>query len=146
MKKEYVKKDLVNGLVLNLHMKKIILVKKVGEKNLVKDLHFGEWDIIWDHHLVVLRMGVDALVVVLRMVVFRSVEVPLVEDPKMEVFPSVVVPLVEDPRMVEVQNEYNDELLILLVQMVEDKEVFLVPKIQVLFPTFPSYSSFSSFS
>ena len=96
--------------------------------------------------LLVLRMVVDPLVVVPKMVVFPSVEVPLVEDPKMEVFPSVVVPLVEDPRMVEVQNEYNDELLILLVQMVEDKEVFLVPKIQVLFPTFPSYSSFSSFS
>ena len=50
MKKDHVKKDLakkdhVNGLGLNLHVEKNILVKKIGEKNLVIDHHaLGEWE------------------------------------------------------------------------------------------------------
>jgi hypothetical protein len=84
------------------------------------------------------------------MVVFPSVEVPLVEVQRMEVFPSVEVPLVVVQRMevfpsvvalVEDRSGYNGELLVFpVVEMVEG-----IPRILVLFP-FPSYSSYASFS
>ena len=84
------------------------------------------------------------------MVVFPSVEVPLVEVRSMEVFPLVEVPLVVVQRMVvfpsvvavvEDRSEYNGELLIFpVVEMVVG-----IPRILVLFP-FPSYSSYASFS
>jgi hypothetical protein len=82
------------------------------------------------------------------MVVFPSVEVPLVEVQRMEVFPSVEVPLVVVQRMevfplvvavVEDRNEYNGELLIF--QAVVGMEVG-IPRNQVFLP-FPSYASFS---
>jgi hypothetical protein len=45
VRKVHVKKDHVNGLGLNLHAEKNILVKKIGKKNLVKDHHaLGEWE------------------------------------------------------------------------------------------------------
>ena len=84
------------------------------------------------------------------MVVFPSVEVPLVEVRSMEVFPLVEVPLVVVQRMVvfpsvvavvEGRSGYNGELLVFpVVEMVEG-----IPRILVLFP-FPSYSSYASFS
>ena len=84
------------------------------------------------------------------MVVFPSVEVPLVEVRRMEVFPLVavvVVPLVQVRRMVvfplvavvEDRNEYSGELLIF--QAVVGMEVD-IPRILVFLP-FPSYASFS---
>ena len=66
------------------------------------------------------------------MVVFPSVEVPLVVVQRMEVFP-LVVAVVED------RNEYNGELLIF--QAVVGMEVG-IPRNQVFLP-FPSYASFS---
>ena len=84
------------------------------------------------------------------MVVFPSVEVPLVVVRRMEVVPSVEVPLVVVQRMevfplvvavVEDRSGYNGELLIFpVVEMVVG-----IPRILVLFP-FPSYSSYASFS
>jgi hypothetical protein len=82
------------------------------------------------------------------MVVFPSVEVPLVEVRSMEVFPLVEVPWVVVQRMevfplvvavVEDRNEYNGELLIF--QAVVGMEVG-IPRNQVFLP-FPSYASFS---
>ena len=86
------------------------------------------------------------------MVVFPSVEVPLVEVQSMEVFPSVEVPLVVVQRMevfplvvavVEDRSGYNGELLFFPVVVVG--MVVGIPRILVLFP-FPSYSSYASFS
>ena len=50
-RKDLARKDHVNGLVLNHHVMKNIHMNKVGEKNLVIDLHaHGEWE--WEDHLV----------------------------------------------------------------------------------------------
>ena len=58
--KGLVKKDHVNGLVINLHVMKNILAKKDGEKNLAKDLHaHGEWE--WEDHLVDLLDSEDLI-------------------------------------------------------------------------------------
>jgi len=58
--KGLVKKDHVNGLVINLHVMKNILAKKDGEKNLAKDLHaHGEWE--WEGHLVDLLDSEDLI-------------------------------------------------------------------------------------
>ena len=57
-RKDLARKDHVNGLVLNHHVMKNIHVNKVGEKNLVIDLHaHGEWE--WEDHLVDLMDSED---------------------------------------------------------------------------------------